>query len=103
MYLVKCSCKYYLPKFSLSIAPDPIQCPDTHKIALEKGKCCCKEEIVFGYPSITTPCSECDDGDDGTADDKLNCFETFGQENCINHGEYSIRESIYLCIETKNK
>ena len=63
-------------------APEPVQCPASHPVALERGKCCCKESIVTDQilaPSIATLCNECDNGipddpDNSTTIDKIICF-----------------------------
>ena len=73
------------------IAPEPVRCPLSHAVALEHGKCCCKEDIVASQilaPSVTTPCNECDDGmtDDFDSPDKINCFANLTSEYCVNHG-----------------
>ena len=75
------------------IAPEPIQCPATHRYALEKGKCCCEEMVVKNnilQPSIETPCTECDDGDlSNNATEQIDCFAVLMSEYCINYGNFS--------------
>ena len=90
-------------------APDTVQCPNTHKVALEKGKCCCKESVVnekISCLSILTPCSECEDGDENDGgDEKISCLDKFGKETCINHGNYVIYNLTYVkkCKFLSNK
>ena len=70
-----------------------IKCPATHKVALGRGTCCCKESIVIAKisdPSITTPCNECDDANDSTNEDTKDCLTEYGKEYCINHGKFKL-------------
>ena len=79
--------------FKSFIAPEPIQCPATHPYALEKGKCCCYENVVQDQilqPSIETPCIECDDSDPSNEfNERKDCFDDLQSEYCINYGNFN--------------